>query len=248
MIDPIAFTIFGRPIYWYGIFVALGFLAAMFHWNRAARRLGLPESLGSDLAFVTMIAGILGARAMYVVANWDDYSQHPWSIPRIDQGGLIFYGGFLAAAVAIAIMARIRNIPTWTLGDFTVSALPLGHAFGRIGCLLNGCCYGAPCALPWAVFTAGTWRHPVQGYEAAFNLVLYIALRRLLLRRAAPGSVTAVYLVAYGAWRFFIEFFRGDPRMAAWAGLNAAQALSLAFVIAGLALGAYVRARARLRS
>lgn len=247
MIDPVAFTIFGRPIYWYGICVALGFLAALAFWNSAVRRIGLPTGLGSDLAMVTMIAGILGARAMYVAANWNYFSENLAAIPRIDQGGLIFYGGFLAASAAVAVMARVRAIPLWKLGDFTVSALPLGHAIGRMGCLLNGCCYGKPTDLPWAVFTAGEWRHPVQGYEAAFNLALFFVCRRMLLRQAPPGSVTAAYLTAYGLWRFAIEFLRGDPRMEAWAGLNAAQALSLVLVVLGGLLGGFVFFRSRPR-
>lgn len=241
MIDPVAFVVLGRPIYWYGIFVALGFLAALIHWNTLSRRLNLPSGIGSDLSFLVMIGGILGARAMYVAANWSYFSAHPAEIIRIDQGGLIFYGGFLAAAAGVIAMARVRNIPVWTLGDFTVSALPLGHALGRIGCLLNGCCYGAPCDLPWAVKTAGEWRHPVQGYEALFNLILYVLLRFLILNRVRAGLPVATYLIGYGLWRFAIEFLRGDPRMEAWAGINAAQTLSLALVAAGIVLSFSLR-------
>ncbi len=241
MIDPVAFVVLGRPIYWYGILVALGFMAALMHWNALARRLGLPVGIGSDLAFLVMIGGILGARAMYVAANWGYFSAHPAEIIRIDQGGLIFYGGFLAAAAGVIVMARVRKIPVWTLGDFTVSALPLGHALGRIGCLLNGCCYGAPCDLPWAVRTAGEWRHPVQGYEALFNLVLYFLLRFMLLNRVRPGLTVATYLIGYGLWRFAIEFLRGDARMEGWAGLNAAQTLSLALVAVGFVLALCLR-------
>lgn len=246
MVDPVAFVLFGRPIYWYGIFVALGFLAALLHWNALARRLDFPTALGSDLALVVMVGGILGARALYVLSNFAYYSRHPQEIIRIDQGGLIFYGGFLAAAVGVIGLARARQLPLWKLGDFTVSALPLGHAFGRIGCLLNGCCYGAPCELPWAVPTAGAMRHPVQGYEALFNLGLYFVLRRVLLKSARPGGVVAAYLMGYGAWRFAAEFLRGDPRMPAAAGLDAAQVLSLALVAAG-ALIAVWRGRGALR-
>lgn len=236
MIDPVAFVVFGKPIYWYGIFVAAGFLAAMAHWNKLVTRLGFPAQIGSDLALWTMICGIAGARAMYVAANWDYYSAQPAEIIRIDRGGLIFYGGFLGAAAGIIALARSRELPLWRLGDFTVSALPLGHALGRIGCLLNGCCYGAPCDLPWAVWTAGAWRHPVQAYEAAFNLVLYGVLLRMLLRDTPAGRLTAAYLIGYGAWRFLIEFLRGDPRMPGLFALNAAQTLSLALVAGGLLL------------
>jgi phosphatidylglycerol:prolipoprotein diacylglycerol transferase len=243
MIDPVAFEVLGRPIYWYGVFVALGFLAALVHWNATSPRLGFPPGIGSDLAFIVMIGGILGARALYVVSNFGYFAEHPGEIFRIDQGGLIYYGGFLAATAGVIGLAWKRRIPVWQLGDFAVSALPLGHAFGRFGCLLNGCCYGAPCDLPWAVETAGAHRHPVQGYETLFNLALYVGLRALLNRRLRPGWVVATYLLAYGAWRFSIEFLRGDARMEGWAGLNAAQTLSLALVAVGLGLALWLRTR-----
>ena len=158
---------------------------------------------------------------------------------RIDQGGLIFYGGFIVAALAVVAFARIRHLPLLTLGDFTVSALPLGHAFGRMGCFLNGCCYGAPTDVPWAVPMAGALRHPVQLYEAGFNLLLYGVLH-LLLRRQRPGLVSAVYMIAYGAWRFGIEFLRGDDRLRT-AGLDVAQLISLGLIMIGAGLAAGVR-------
>lgn len=246
MVDPVAFHIpfLGHPVYWYGILVALGFLAALTHWSWTARRVGMPKGIASDLAFIVMFGGILGARAMYVAANWAYFSAHPAEIVRIDQGGLVFYGGFLAAALAVIVLARIRDIPVLKLGDFTVSALPLGHAFGRIGCLLNGCCYGTTCDLPWAVDIAGAMRHPVQAYEAFFNLLLYLVLLNRLLKGKRDGWIIAIYLIGYGAWRFTIEFWRGDERMPAAFGLDAAQNLSLTLVAAGIILALTLRLRA----
>ncbi len=247
MVDPIAFHIPGldRAVYWYGIMAALGFLVSLLYWNATAKRLGLPHGIGSDLSFAAIIGGILGARILYVAANWAYFSERPSEIIRIDQGGLIFYGGFIAASLAIILLARIRKIPVLKLGDFAISALPLGHAFGRIGCLLNGCCYGSECELPWAVFTADRWRHPVQGYEALFNLALFFFLRHRLLREKCYGGLIAIYLIAYGAWRFVIEYWRGDARMPGVLGLDAAQTLSLALVLVGLVLAVALRLRAR---
>jgi phosphatidylglycerol:prolipoprotein diacylglycerol transferase len=156
---------------------------------------------------------------------------------RIDQGGLIFYGGFILATLAVIVFARVRGLPLLRVGDFTVSALPLGHAMGRIGCFLNGCCYGAPTDVPWATYVADAMRHPVQLYEASFNFILYAVLH-LLLRTARTGQVVAVYLMSYGTWRFLIEFLRGDDRLRT-GGLDAAQLISLGLILigAGLALG-----------
>lgn len=242
MIDPVAFTVFGRPIYWFGITAALGFMAGVTHWNLLARREKMPEGVGSDLGLVVILGGILGARGAYVLANASHYIAHPAEILRIDQGGLIFYGGVLLAAAAVFFFARKRNLPFLKVGDFTVSALPLGHAFGRTGCFLNGCCYGAPSDVPWAAYCAGAMRHPVQLYEVAFNLALYLGLHLLLRRQHRPGMVVSVYLVAYGTWRFLIEFLRGDDRLRV-PGLDVAQLLSLALVATGLLMAYALRCR-----
>ncbi len=243
MLDPVAFTVLGRPIYWYGIMVALGFLAAVLQLNRLARREHFPEGLGSDLGMRVMLGGIVGARLAYVLANFSYYRAHPGEILRIDQGGLIFYGGFLLAVLAVVIYARRRHLPLWRVGDFTVSVLPLGHALGRVGCFLNGCCYGAPTDRPWGTYVADAVRHPVQLYEAAFNLALFGALQ-LLLRRNQPGRVVAVYLMAYGAWRFGIEFLRGDDRLRL-SGLDLAQVLSLGLLLTGGILALALRGKPR---
>lgn len=239
MIDPVAFELLGRPVYWYGICVALGFLAAVLHWNRLARREHFPEGIGSDLGLIVIIGGVVGARLAYVLANLAHYQENPWEIIRIDQGGLIFYGGFIMATLTVAAFGWRRKLPLLHLGDFTVSALPLGHAFGRLGCFLNGCCYGAPSDVPWACYAAEAHRHPVQLYEVAFNLALYGVLYRLLPRKK-PGTVGAIYLLAYGAWRFLIEFLRGDQRLRV-AALDGAQIVSLALILFGAALLVFLR-------
>jgi phosphatidylglycerol---prolipoprotein diacylglyceryl transferase len=243
MIDPVCFTIGNRPIYWYGVMVALGFLVAVAHWNALGRRHGRPRGFGSDLGFVVMVSGILGARLAYVLSNFSHYAAHPIEVVRIDRGGLIFYGGFLGACAAIYVLARIRKEPPLGLGDFVVTGLPLGHTLGRVGCLLNGCCYGLPSDVPWRIYTADAFRHPVPLYEAAFNVILYVVLLRMYPRRRRDGDALALYLVLYGAWRYFIEFLRGDER-AMWLGMSVAQAVSLALAAAGLFLWLIPRGRA----
>ncbi len=229
---PIAFHVFGRPIYWYGILVAAGFLAALVHWSRFAARAGQPSDRGADLALWAMVGGMVGARLFFVLAHLDHYRSHPIEMLRIDRGGLVFYGGLIGGVAAVVLLARRRRTSLWPLGDFAVTALPLGHAFGRLGCFLNGCCYGhaAPVWAP-AVNLEGALRHPVQLYEAGFNLLLYGGLWALWLRRTRPrpGLTLAVYLAGYGTGRFFLEFLRGDTPPVA-AGLSGAQLLSLALI------------------
>lgn len=233
--DPIAFYIGPKPVYWYGIFVALGFLAGVLHWSWLAKREKRAPGIASDLSIWIMIGALLGARIAYVLANWPQYADAPWLMLRIDQGGLVFYGGFLGASVSVILFARTRHEPLWRLADFVVSALPLGHAFGRVGCFINGCCYGIVSDSAFGVYTAGAYRQPVQIYEAVGNLALYFLLLRFHLRRKIDGSTLAFYLAAYGTMRFLLEFLRGDVRIHAL-GLTAAQWTSLLFLLASAML------------
>jgi phosphatidylglycerol:prolipoprotein diacylglycerol transferase len=192
---------------------------------------------------------------LYVAMNWDYFRLHPLLILRIDQGGLVFYGGFLAAALGLVFFARRRHEPVLPLFDFVATALPLGHAFGRIGCFLNGCCYGRPWSGALAVrFPADSppWQHqmeagrilraatdslpvhPVQLYEAAFNLALYALLAWQYRRRGQRvGSTTALYLLAYSLGRYAMETFRGDDRLHWW-GLSVSQHVSIGVFLMGV--------------
>ena len=235
---PICFYIGNHPIHWYGVMMAAAFLAAITHWRFLGRKEGRDAAFCTDLAFWIMIGGILGARVAYVLANWGYYRASPGQILRIDQGGLVYYGGFFAAVGVIWILARQRREPLLSLLDFVATALPLGHAIGRIGCFLNGCCYGSPSRLPWAVvqpYVDSVPRHPVQLYETGANLAIYLILLQAYARKERHGRVTALYLLVYPACRFMLEFFRGDGRLR-WDGLTAAQWSSIAILASGAAL------------
>jgi phosphatidylglycerol:prolipoprotein diacylglycerol transferase len=232
---PELITVFGRPIYWYGVMTALGFLAAVANWAWLGRREGREKGLASELGIWVMAGGILGARVAYVLANWPEYAADPLEIIRIDKGGLIFYGGFIGGALGIVILSALRKEPLWAFADFVVTSVPLGHALGRIGCLLNGCCFGKPCDLPWAVSLEDVARHPTPLYEAGYNLAVYALLLWLYPRRKRDGGVFIAYLLCYPVGRFLLEFTRGDPRMT-WLGLTVAQEISIALFAAGCAL------------
>lgn len=232
---PVFIEIFGRPIYWYGVLTAAGFLAAVVHWSMLARRHGRDPAIGSELGIWIMVGGILGARVAFVLANLPAYLEAPMDIIRIDKGGLIYYGGFIGASLAVILMAHLRKERLWDFADFVVTAVPLGHAVGRVGCFLNGCCYGTACDLPWAVSFDSVARHPTQLYETAFNLLLYGLLLWIYPRRKRAGAVFALYMQAYGLGRFIIEFVRGDDRMQ-WFGLSVAQQVSIGVFLAGCAL------------
>lgn len=255
--NPVCFHIGPKPIYWYGVMTAVGFLAAVIHWNWLAHKEKKPAGYGSDLGFWVMFSGIIGARLAYILANPREYVEHPLAIFRIDQGGLIFYGGFIAAALAVIVFARLKKEPLWAVADFAVTGLPLGHAFGRIGCFLNGCCFGRPseCFLavhyppdtaPWAAY-GGQAVFPVQLLEAFFNLLVYVMLAWFFPRRKNDGAVFAWYLLVYPVFRFAVEFFRGDERQP-WLGLDVAQIVSVGLWLCGVALWWWIARRRAAQS
>jgi phosphatidylglycerol:prolipoprotein diacylglycerol transferase len=185
-----------------------------------------------------MVGGIVGARVVYVIANLDQFRGAPMEIIRVDQGGLVYYGGFIGAALAFLLFSHWRREGVLELADFAITALPLGHALGRVGCFLNGCCQGRLVETP-CLLAGSLQRYPVQLYEAAYNLLVYGVLSALYLYRhrrgRRPGMVLAAYLLMYPAGRFLLEFLRGDDRMrVCW--FSVAQWLSLALMAVGAGL------------
>ncbi len=253
---PVCLMIGERVIYWYGILMAVAFLAGILTWWRLGRREGRDAAWASDLAFWVMLAGILGARLAYIASDWRYFWANPLQIWRVDRGGLIFYGGFVGSILMVLLLARTRKESAFGLGDLIVTALPLGHMLGRIGCFLNGCCFGNPlpgaCGVQfpsdspawWAQTESGLitseapWSlpvHAVQLYEAALNLVLFGVLVYGYPRRRRKGDIVALYLMLYPPIRFFLEFLRGDQR-AQWGQLTIAQGVSLCLFLAGVIL------------
>ena len=233
----------------YGVMAALGFLSALGTWAWLARKTvpPPPEGMAADLGMWLMVAGVLGSRAAYVMAHGAYYVEHPAEILRIDQGGLIFYGGLILGSIALVAFARRRRIPLWKMADFAIPGLAVGHALGRIGCFLNGCCYGrAASAHPgWGVVYPACSEpgrlfpdvplYPVQVFEAAALLVLWGILVWAYPRKRRPGTVFALYLLLYPPCRFVLEYLRGDPRQG-WASVDAAQWISVGLFACAVAL------------
>jgi phosphatidylglycerol:prolipoprotein diacylglycerol transferase len=139
----------------------------------------------------------------------------------VQKGGLVFYGGFIGACIATIIYSRIKKIKLWKLADAFAPSIALGHAFGRIGCLMTGCCFGKACSAPWAItFPVGHETHPVgssaipvhptQIYESVLNFGLYLFLAWMYRRKKFDGQIFALYLVCYAILRSVVELFRAD--------------------------------------
>ena len=145
--------------------------------------------------------------------------------------------------MATLIFIRTRRLSLWTVADVLAPSIALGHAIGRIGCLMNGCCYGRPTQLPWGICfppdhaTAGVPVHPTQIYEAVLNFGIYLFLARCYRARKFPGQIFALYLIFYALIRLFVEVFRGDYPIRYLGGVaTPAQLLSVAILALGLVL------------
>ncbi len=249
---PIAFEFGPLTIYWYGILVALGFIAGIWTAGRRGVRDGLKPEVVSDAAPWILIGAIIGARVLHVISYWDtEFAHKPFKeVFMIQKGGLVFYGGFIGAALATILFTWLKKIPLWKFADAVTPSIALGHAFGRIGCLMTGCCFGKQCSLPWAItFPPGHETHPVdqpgipvhptQIYEALLNFGLYLCLAWFYRRKKFNGQVFAVYLVCYAILRSFVEVFRADYKPAEYyfnGMVSPGQFVSIGIIATGLVL------------
>jgi phosphatidylglycerol:prolipoprotein diacylglycerol transferase len=253
---PFAGTTVSLPSY--GLLVAIGFAAGVAYAVRRARREGLDGGAVADIAFWVLVTGLAGSRAVFVALNAGRFAAlcagtgsgggagtnaaarglgqvlgDCTAALRVWEGGLVFYGGAVAAAAAAIGLARRKGVPFAPLADLLAPALALGHAIGRLGCLDAGCCYGKACAgpgFPCAAFPpasvahADLSRHGLLGaadaatpplhltqlYEAAGELALFALLLARRPRRRFAGELALVYAAGYAALRFGVEIFRGD--------------------------------------
>ena len=227
----------------YGALMATGFVVCWWLVERLSGRKDL-----SNLLMLLMLGGVVGSRAAYVIEHWQaEFASNPMSVIRVDQGGLMFYGGFILSSVVFFAWCFYKREHPLRLADLLATVLPLGHAFGRVGCFFYGCCYGrdsnAWCAVTFPAGSPSWHEHgrrmvsvlPTQLFEAAALVALFAALMALGRRgaRERPGLVTGAYLIGYAVIRFGIEYLRGDPR-AAVGPLSISQAISVGMVVVGV--------------
>jgi phosphatidylglycerol:prolipoprotein diacylglycerol transferase len=244
-VHPIAFYLGTLPIRWYGLMMASAFLVGLWTANRRARRINVSSDVITDVTMWLLVGSIVGARIVYVTTYWkDEFAGGPfYEVFMVQHGGLVYYGGLIGAAAAGMGYMGWKRLPLWKIADIVAPSIALGSVFGRIGCLLNGCCYGRACDLPWAIRfpsgheTRGLPVHPTEIYDALLNLLLYFVLAGLFRRRRFDGQIFALYLIGYALCRSTVEFFRGDyPVDHIHAGFfTPAQLLSVPILIAGIA-------------
>lgn len=233
-------------IYSYGLLVAAGFIIATLLASRQAVKFGIPQDKIVNLSLAVLISGVIGARIFYVLLNLKDYMLNPLEIIMITHGGLVFYGGAIFAFLAGAIYIKKSGLSILNTGDLIAPYIALGHSIGRIGCLLNGCCFGKPASGPLGVvFQDGIVRIPTQIYSSLYLLALYMFLRACLRYRRFKGQVFFLYLSLYAVGRVFIENLRGDNIPAIF-NLTFSQVVSIVIFIVG-AVGYFIWNKTKLR-
>jgi phosphatidylglycerol:prolipoprotein diacylglycerol transferase len=248
---PVLFKIGTFEVHSYGVLMVIAFIASIALAQFRAPRYKLTRNQVGDLCFWCLVAGVLGARIVFIAQEWDYYSKHTSELYSLQFRGLTSFGG-LFFGMAAAIVWSIRNkISGWVVLDLAAPAFVLGHAIGRIGCLLNGCCFGGACptGLPWGIHVenSSVLHHPAQAYDTLMNLLV---LGYLLYRERKGlnlGQLAGLALALHGATRVVYEFWRagteaqvnaGEASSTYWGSLpfTQAQAMAGAIVIAGIAI------------
>lgn len=211
--DPTAFTLFGLDVQWYGICIGLGFLLAILLSYRRAPRLQIEPDFIIDFAIWLIPLSIVGARAYYVLFNWDRYGKDLASILDVRGGGLAIHGGLIVGVLVAFALCRKRQVSFRNLADLIFPQVALAQAIGRWGNFFNGEAHGGPTDLPWAIEVDGQLVHPTFLYESLWCLFLFAFLVWLTKRRSFQGQIGLLYGMLYSLERGLVEQLRTDSLM-----------------------------------
>lgn len=241
---PFSFTILGRTIgpftiYTYGVLLAAAYLIGLKLAMVRARMRQLDSGHMLDLGVWIIISALVGAKLMLLVVDFRYFQTNPRELLSLARSAGVFYGGLVFAVVVSMWYIRRHRLPLWTTCDVFAPGIALGHAIGRLGCLMAGCCFGKPTSVAWAItFTnpaaaanvgtpLGVRLHPTQVYEAGAELAILAFLLLTEQRgRAFSGRTFWAYMLLYAISRFIIEIYRGDERGMVF-GVSTSQFISL---------------------
>jgi len=235
------------PIYSYGLTLVISFALGIVLASKRARERGLVPEAVLDIATVILLSSIIGSRLLYIVFHVSEFEGRWLDTINIFKGltGLSMFGGIALAIVAALLYMKVKRLPVWPMADVIAPSYALGVGITRLGCLLNGCCFGQPTGLPWGIsFPPGCAAssvvgdihvHPTQLYESLAGFVILLVTLRIDRRRLPTGVLTCVVFGLYGAARFVLDFFRlyEDNNFATVFGLRLAssQLFALALVV-----------------
>jgi phosphatidylglycerol---prolipoprotein diacylglyceryl transferase len=265
---PVVFRVGPLTVHSYGLLMAAGVGLGLWFLYVQAKKQGLDAVRVADAGFYTILVSLVGAKLVLLVRDFSFYTRYPSELLSLARSGGVFQGGLAFGVIFALWYFRKRRLPTWKLADIAGPALALGHAFGRVGCFLAGCCYGRVCEIPVGVTYRSDYAHdltgiplgeklyPVQLFEAALNFLNFAVLFLILRRKRFDGQVFSFYILNYSVIRFFTEYFRGDHSGQAyliqgaspWASLSYPQFFSLVAFAAALLLMMFMRKRSAGRA
>lgn len=271
---PELFKIGSFPVRSYGTLLVVGLLVGLWRATTLCKRRMKAEPEGSprrihpdalfDVAVPGLFIGIIGARILYVILHWKTtaaevgFSSRPGDIFKIWEGGLSLHGGLFLGIVYLVAYCRIKKLSVLAVADVAAPSWAIAYAIGRIGCLLNGCCYGGVCTLPWAIrFPNERYNdpkiltdpsHPAQIYATLFNIAFFFLLIAWEKRSRRDGEIFFGYIALYGFYRYIVEIFRiGGTSTTVQSNipLSLAQVASLVMIVIGVAAIVWIRKRSK---
>jgi len=232
----------------YGVALAAAVLVTVWLVEREAKRNGIEGYKVFDLAVVILLVSIAGARGMYGIQHWSDYRHDPLRLVMVWEGGLIFLGGLIPGIVVGLIYLKLKGI--WFLRDTIALYLPIGIAITRVGCFLNGCCFGKPTDCPIGVRFPpssvagseflGMKIHPTQLYSVAAALIIFVVLKAARRARPKEGTLFWGFLALYSGFRFGVDWLRYYEPVAYYSSLTINQWISI--IVAFMSVAWLVRA------
>lgn len=231
---PVAFTIAGIDIMWYGILIGTGFILAILLCYKRAPIHGIESDSIVDFALWMIPLSIIGARTYYVIFSWGLYRDDLSQVFHIRNGGLAIHGGLIVGFVVALVFCHVRKISFVELADLVFPSVAMAQAIGRWGNFFNSEAHGGPTDLPWAVIVDGVGVHPTFLYESIWCFLLFLFLLWLDKRRKFPGQIALLYGMLYSLERFCVEALRTDSLMIG--PFKQAQVLSATVFVACLIL------------
>ncbi|WP_097026640.1 prolipoprotein diacylglyceryl transferase [Clostridium peptidivorans] len=239
---PVLFELFSRPIYGYGTMIAIGILAALLLLSsRVKKNSKYNEDDIYNMSLIAIASGIAGGKLLYIITEMRNIIEDP-SLLKDVGSGFVIYGSIIGGAISIFFYCKRKKWDTLDTFDLIIPSIPLAQGFGRIGCLLAGCCYGRPTDLPIGIVfnnspfaPSGVHIHPTQIYSSIFDFLLVIFLLWYDKRKNKKGNTFALYIIIYSIGRIIVEMFRGDPRGTV-SILSTSQFISIFTLILGIVL------------
>jgi phosphatidylglycerol:prolipoprotein diacylglycerol transferase len=251
---PELFSIGPFTVHSYGVLLAISFILGIFIAIKKGEKRDIKSDEIINVGFIIIISSIIGARLFYVLFHLSEFEGRWlytfWPVQEdgtVGLGGLILLGGFIAALLSSIVYILYKKLNFWKLADSMIPGFALGIFLTRIGCYLNGCCFGKECHLPWAVkFPPGSPAgstmgdlslHPTQLYSSLYALIIFFILMMLDRFKLLDGITTGMFFILYGISRFIVDFFRFyEEQMFILTGLGVNQLVSLFMFLTGVVI------------